>query len=85
MTDGSECLPAFSLLFSDVSASNDIEVYLTSLYLLDCWLLPRQIHNKLSSRHLKMLDDEYKFRSHRVCYDLIVNYIRKVVKNKALI
>lgn len=58
---------------------------LANLYFLYNVLIPRQNHNILDLKHVKMLDDKEKFRSYpwgRLCYSLTKQFIQNAVKSK---
>uniref|UniRef100_A0A9I9EGM1 DUF1985 domain-containing protein n=1 Tax=Cucumis melo TaxID=3656 RepID=A0A9I9EGM1_CUCME len=60
-------------------------VKLANLYFLYNVLIPRQNHNMLDLKHVKMLDDKEKFRNYpwgRLCFSLTKQFIQNVVKSK---
>jgi len=74
----------FNLLGSDANIPVDLKVKLANLYFLESFLIPTQGHNKVSWKHLKMLDDEKKFRSYpwgRVSFELTIEIFKNGVIN----
>uniref|UniRef100_A0A9I9E4C3 DUF1985 domain-containing protein n=1 Tax=Cucumis melo TaxID=3656 RepID=A0A9I9E4C3_CUCME len=60
-------------------------VKLANLYFLYNVLIPRQNHNMLDLKHVKMLDDKEKFRNYpwgRLCFSLTKQFIQNAVKSK---
>uniref|UniRef100_A0A9I9EJ87 DUF1985 domain-containing protein n=1 Tax=Cucumis melo TaxID=3656 RepID=A0A9I9EJ87_CUCME len=60
-------------------------VKLANLYFLYNVLIPRQNHNMLDLKHVKMVDDKEKFRNYpwgRLCFSLTKQFIQNVVKSK---
>ena len=60
-------------------------VKLANLYFLYNVLIPKQNHNMLDLKHVKMLDDKEKFRNYpwgRLCFSLTKQFIQNAVKSK---